>query len=123
MNKILTTIFNAWKIPELRKRILFTAFIFVVFRLAAHIPVPSVDIVALKDLFARNQLLGLLDIFSGGTLANFSIMALGLNPYINSSIIFQLLTMAIPKLEALQKEGEYGRKKINQYTRILTVPF
>jgi preprotein translocase subunit SecY len=122
MNKILTTIFNAWKIPELRKRILFTAFIFVVFRLAAHIPVPSVDIAALKDLFARNQLLGLLDIFSGGTLANFSIMALGLNPYINSSIIFQLLTMAIPKLEALQKEGEYGRKKINQYTRILTVP-
>jgi len=122
MNKILATIFNAWKIPELRKRILFTAFIFVIFRLAAHIPVPAVNIEALKDLFARNQLLGLLDIFSGGTLANFSIMALGLNPYINSSIIFQLLTMAIPKLEALQKEGEYGRKKINQYTRILTVP-
>ena len=122
MNKILVTIFNAWKIPELRKRILFTAFIFVIFRLAAHIPVPAVNIAALKDLFARNQLLGLLDIFSGGTLANFSIMALGLNPYINSSIIFQLLTMAIPKLEALQKEGEYGRKKINQYTRVLTVP-
>ncbi|MCJ7804518.1 preprotein translocase subunit SecY [Patescibacteria group bacterium] len=122
MNKILVTIFNAWKIPELRKRILFTAFIFVIFRLAAHIPVPAVNLVALKDLFARNQLLGLLDIFSGGTLANFSIMALGLNPYINSSIIFQLLTMAIPKLEALQKEGEYGRKKINQYTRVLTVP-
>jgi preprotein translocase subunit SecY len=122
MNKILATIFNAWKIPELRKRILFTAFIFVIFRLAAHIPVPAVNITALKDLFARNQLLGLLDIFSGGTLANFSIMALGLNPYINSSIIFQLLTMAIPKLEALQKEGEYGRKKINQYTRVLTVP-
>ncbi len=122
MNKILATILNAWKIPELRKRILFTAFIFVIFRLAAHIPVPAVNIAALKDLFARNQLLGLLDIFSGGTLANFSIMALGLNPYINSSIIFQLLTMAIPKLEALQKEGEYGRKKINQYTRVLTVP-
>jgi len=122
MNKILATIFNAWKIPQLRKRILFTAFIFVIFRLAAHIPVPAVNIAALKDLFARNQLLGLLDIFSGGTLANFSIMALGLNPYINSSIIFQLLTMAIPKLEALQKEGEYGRKKINQYTRVLTVP-
>jgi len=122
MNKILATILNAWKILELRKRILFTAFIFVIFRLAAHIPVPAVNIAALKDLFARNQLLGLLDIFSGGTLANFSIMALGLNPYINSSIIFQLLTMAIPKLEALQKEGEYGRKKINQYTRVLTVP-
>lgn len=122
MNKILTTILNAWKIPELRKRILFTALIFVIFRLAAHIPVPSVNLVALKELFSKNQLLGLLDIFSGGTLANFSIMALGLNPYINSSIIFQLLTMVVPSLEALQKEGEYGRKKINQYTRILTVP-
>ncbi|MCX6725877.1 MAG: preprotein translocase subunit SecY [Candidatus Shapirobacteria bacterium] len=122
MNKILTTILNAWKVPELRKRILFTALIFVIFRLAAHIPVPSVNLVALKELFSKNQLLGLLDIFSGGTLANFSIMALGLNPYINSSIIFQLLTMVVPSLEALQKEGEYGRKKINQYTRILTVP-
>jgi len=110
MNKILATIFNAWKIPELRKNFVYR-FYFVIFRLAAHIPVPAVNIEALKDLFARNQLLGLLDIFSGGTLANFSIMALGLNPYINSSIIFQLLTMAIPKLEALQKEGEYGRKK------------
>ena len=122
MNQILKTIINAWKIPELRRRILFTALIFVIFRLAAHIPVPAVDIIALKQLFARNQLLGLLDVFSGGTLANFSIMALGLNPYINSSIIFQLLTMVIPKLEALQKEGEYGQKKINQYTRLLTVP-
>lgn len=122
MNKILTTILNAWKIPELKKRILFTALIFIIFRLAAHIPVPSVNIVALKELFSNNQLLGLLDIFSGGTLANFSIMALGLNPYINSSIIFQLLTMVIPSLEALQKEGEYGRKKINQYVRMLTVP-
>jgi preprotein translocase subunit SecY len=122
MNKIIETIVNAWKIPELRRRILFTAFIFVIFRLAAHIPVPAVDIEALRNLFARNQLLGLLDIFSGGTLANFSIMALGLNPYINASIIFQLLTMVIPKLEALQKEGEYGQKKINQYIRAATVP-
>jgi preprotein translocase subunit SecY len=122
MNKILTTIVSAWKIPELRRRLLFTALIFVVFRLAAHIPVPAVDTVALKNLFASNQLLSLLDIFSGGTLANFSIMALGLNPYINASIIFQLLTMVIPRLEALSKEGEYGYKKINQYTRLLTVP-
>ena len=122
MNQIIKTIINAWKIPELRRRILFTALIFVIFRLAAHIPVPAVDPTALRNLFSQNQLLGLLDIFSGGTLANFSIMALGLNPYINSSIIFQLLTMVIPKLEALQKEGEYGHKKINQYTRLLTVP-
>jgi len=122
MNKILNTISNAWKIPELRKRLLFTAGIFVVFRFAAHVPVPGVDITALRQLFARSQLLGLLDIFSGGTLANFSIMALGLNPYINASIIFQLLTMVIPQLEALSKEGEYGREKINQYTRVLTIP-
>lgn len=122
MNKILTTVINAWKIPELRQRILFTAGVFVVFRLVAHIPVPGIDTSALRALFARNQLLGLLDIFSGGTLANFSIMALGLNPYINASIIFQLLAVVIPQIEVLQKEGEYGRAKINQYTRLLTVP-
>lgn len=122
MNRILNTLQNAWRIPELRRRLLFTAGIFIVFRFAAHVPVTGVDIAALKQLFARSQLLGLLDIFSGGTLANFSIMALGLNPYINASIIFQLLTMVIPQLEALQKEGEYGREKINQYTRIVTVP-
>lgn len=122
MNKILNTILNALKIPDLRRRILFTAGILVVFRFAAHIPVPGVDIAALKQLFSRNQLLGLLDIFSGGTLANFSVMALGLNPYINASIIFQLLTMVFPALEELSKEGEYGREKINQYTRFLTVP-
>jgi preprotein translocase subunit SecY len=122
MNKILNTLLNAWGIPDLRKRLLFTAAILVVFRLAAHIPVPGVDFRALRQLFAQSQLLGLLDIFSGGTLANFSIMALGLNPYINASIILQLLTMVIPRLEALSKEGEYGRKKINQYTRLLTVP-
>lgn len=122
MNRVLETLRNAWRIPELRKRLLFTLAVFVVFRLAAHIPVAGIDSTALKELFGRSQLLGLLDIFSGGTLANFSIMALGLNPYINASIIFQLLTFVIPSLEALSKEGEYGREKINQYTRMVTVP-
>lgn len=122
MNRILRTLINAWKIPELKKKLLFTAGIFIIFRFAAHIPVSGVDTVALRQLFSRNQLLGLLDIFSGGTLANFSVMALGLNPYINASIIFQLLTMVIPRLEELSKEGEYGRQKINQYTRFLSVP-
>lgn len=122
MNRILKTIINAWKIADLRKKLLFTAGIFIIFRFAAHIPAAGINAVALRELFSRNQLLGLLDIFSGGTLANFSIMALGLNPYINASIIFQLLTMVIPQLEELSKEGEYGRQKINQYTRILTVP-
>ena len=93
-----------------------------VFRLVAHIPSPGVDAVKLKELFASSQLLGLLDVFSGGTLANFSVMALGVNPYINASIILQMLTIVIPSLEALSKEGEYGREKINQYTRLLTLP-
>ncbi|MBI4100089.1 preprotein translocase subunit SecY [Candidatus Microgenomates bacterium] len=122
MNKILTPIISAWHTPELRKRIIFTAIIFFVFRLFAHIPVPGIDLAALKQLFNQNQFLGLLDIFSGGTLANFSVMALGLNPYINATIILQLLQMVVPSLEALSKEGEYGRMQINQYARMLTVP-
>ncbi len=122
MNNILTPLKLAFRTPDLRKKILFTGFIFIVFRLFAHIPMPGVDTVRLKDLFSQNQFLGLLDIFSGGTLVNFSIMALGLNPYINASIIFQLLTVVFPRLEALSKEGEYGRQKINQYTRFATIP-
>lgn len=122
MGKLLDTFKSAWNTPELRKKILFTAGIFLVFRLFAHIPVPGVDLIALKNLFARNQFLGLLDIFSGGTLANFSVMALGLNPYINATIILQLLQMVFPKLEEMSKEGEYGRMKINQYSRMITVP-
>lgn len=122
MNKILDPIVNAWHTPELRRRIIFTAVIFFIFRFFAHIPVPGIDLAALKSLFARNQFLGLLDIFSGGTLANFSVMALGLNPYINATIILQLLQMVFPKLEELSKEGESGRMQINQYARLLTVP-
>ena len=122
MNNILGIFRNSINAPDVRSKLLFTAGIFVVFRIFAHIPVAGVDLVALKTLFSQNQFLGLLDIFSGGTLANFSVMALGLNPYINASIILQLLTLVFPKLEALSKEGEAGRQKINQYTRILTVP-
>ena len=122
LNSILQPIINAFKIPDLRRKIFFTLLIFIVFRLAAHIPVPGVDLQALKELFNSSQFLGLLDIFSGGTLANFSIIAIGLSPYINSSIVFQLLTMVFPKLEELSKEGELGRERINQYTRFLTVP-
>lgn len=122
MNQILGPLLNAWKVHELRKKILFTLAIFVVFRLFAHLPMPGVNLAKLQQLFHENQFLGLLDIFSGGTLANFSVIALGLNPYINASIILQLLTMVFPQLESLSKEGEFGRQKINQYTRILTVP-
>ena len=122
MNSVVNVFRNAIATPEVKKKLLFTAFIFLVFRIFAHIPVSGVNIGQLKDLFAQNQFLGLLDIFSGGTLANFSIIALGLNPYINASIILQLFTMIFPKLEELSKEGESGRRKINQYTRFLTVP-
>lgn len=122
MNKLLAPLISSWKSPELRRKILITAFLFVVFRLFAHIPIPGVDTRKLAALFAQNQFLGLLDIFSGGTLVNFSVLALGLNPYINASIILQLLTIVFPKLEELSKEGEYGREKINQYTRFITVP-
>ncbi|OGG20526.1 preprotein translocase subunit SecY [Candidatus Gottesmanbacteria bacterium RIFCSPHIGHO2_02_FULL_40_13] len=122
MNKYLQSIKNAFKSPEIKKKLLFTAFIFAVFRIFAYTPLPGVDLVRLKDLFSKSEFLGLLDIFSGGTLVNFSVMAIGLNPYINASIILQLLTIVFPKLEELSKEGEYGREKINQYTRFLTVP-
>ena len=114
---------------EMRTRILAVLGILLVFRILAHIPVPLSDPHTLKqvldNLFAQsntNSLLGFLNVISGGALANFSIMLVGLGPYINASIIMQLLTKAIPKLENLNKEGEYGRKKINQYTRLLTLP-
>lgn len=122
MENLLRLFRNSFKAPDVRKKILFTALVLVVFRVFAHIPVSGVNLIQLKELFSQNQFLGLLDIFSGGTLANFSVMALGLNPYINASIIMQLATLVFPKLEAMQKEGEAGRQKINQYTRFLTVP-
>lgn len=122
MSRFLSLLTNIWNTPDLRRKILFTLGLLLVFRIAAFIPIPGVNLAALRSLFAGNQLLGLLDVFSGGTLTNFSIVALGLNPYINASIIMQLLTMAIPKLDELSREGEYGRRKINQYTRYITVP-
>jgi len=122
MNTLLAPLVSSWKTPELRRKILLTAGIFVIFRMFAHIPIPGVDATKLAALFAQNQFLALLDVFSGGTLVNFSILALGINPYINASIILQLLQIVFPKLEELAKEGESGRQQINQYTRFLTVP-
>jgi len=111
-----------FKDRDLRKSILFVLAMLVVFRIAAHIPVPGINTAALRDFFSSNEILGLLNIFSGGGMSNFSVVALGVGPYITASIIFQLLTMIIPKLEELSKEGESGQKKINQYTRLLTIP-
>jgi len=122
MQLILDKIKLLFRDPELKRKTLFTLGIFFVFRLFSFLPVPAIDLVKLRVLFSQNQFLSLLDIFSGGTLINFSVMALGLNPYINASIVIQLLTSIFPQLEQLTKEGEYGRYKMNQYTRFLTVP-
>ena len=113
---------GALRAPDLRRKIVFTAAMLVLFRLLAHVPVPGVDQRNLDQLINQNQLLGLLDLFSGGGLARFSVVAMGVNPYINASIIMQLLIGVVPALERLSKEGEYGRNRINQYVRLLTVP-
>ncbi|MHB8619748.1 MAG: preprotein translocase subunit SecY, partial [Chloroflexota bacterium] len=113
---------NAFRLPDLRRKLLFTIGLLLVFRLIAHIPVPGVDLAKLRDLFNNNQLLGLLNLFSGGALQTFSVAAMGVYPYITASIIMQLLMPLIPQFEALSKEGEMGRNKINQYTRVMTIP-
>ncbi len=111
-----------WRVRDLRSKVLFVLAMLVVFRVIAHIPIPGVDAAALSRFFRSNQLLGLLNVFSGGGLENFSLVMLGVGPYITASIIFQLLTMIIPALERLSKEGEQGYNRINQWTRMLTVP-
>ena len=121
--KTLSLYLEGLKTPILRKKLLYTLGILVTFRFIAHIPVPGVNTDMLRQFFDQNQLLSLLDIFSGGTLANFSITALGLSPYISASVMIQLLALVIPQLAELQKEGEYGQSKINLYTRIATIPF
>ncbi len=113
---------KAVKSPDIRRKLIITGVILIVYRLLAHIPAAGIDRTSLQALFSGNALLSLLDVFSGGTLANFSILALGLAPYINASIILQLMTYVVPKLEELSKEGEFGQEKINQYTRFLTIP-
>ena len=120
--EMLRTIARAWKIPDIRKKIIFTLLMLLIFRLGSNIPVPGIDRSILDDVFSGDMgLLSLFDLFSGGAFSNFTIFALSITPYITASIIFQLLTIAIPSLEALAREGTEGRKKIAQYTRYLTV--
>lgn len=120
---MLKNFLRVFKIKELRNKILFIIFILVVFRLAANIPVPGVDVEQLKMFLEGNQFFGLLNMFSGGGLKNISIIMLGVGPYITASIIMQLLTMIVPRLEQIYKEeGEAGRQKFNMWTRYLTVP-
>ena len=116
------TLRNAWSIPDLRKKMLYTLLMIFVFRLGSFIPVPGLNAAAFEDMLSdNNSIFGLLDAFSGGSFANATIFAMGITPYINSSIIMQLLTVAIPALERLSKEGEEGRKVIAKWTRIVTI--
>jgi preprotein translocase, SecY subunit len=119
---MIRTIAQAWKIPDIRKKIVFTLLMLLVFRLGANIPVPGINRDVLEQVFSGNTgLFGLFDLFSGGAFSNFTIFALSITPYVTASIILQLLTIAVPSLEALAKEGTEGKKKIAQYTRYLTV--
>lgn len=121
--KFLEAVANAFRIPDLRNRILFTLAMLAIYRLGGHIPTPGIDAERLEEFFKQNQgtLLGFFDLFSGGMFRRLTIFALGIMPYITSSIILQLMTIVVPTLEKLQKEGELGRRKITQYTRYLTV--
>jgi preprotein translocase subunit SecY len=119
---MLQAVFNAFKIPDLRRKILFTLAMLVVFRLIASVPIPGVDREGLRNLIDSNQLLGMLNLFSGGGLTNFSIAALGVYPYITATIIMQLMTPIIPRLNELSMEGQQGRNQIDRYTHYITVP-
>ena len=119
---MLQAVRNALRLPDLRKKIIFTFIVLVIYRLAAHVPVPGVDLEALRQVFQQNQLLGLLDMFSGGAMQNFSVMAMGVYPFITAQIVLQLLQPIIPALDRLSKEGEAGRQKLNVYTHVLTIP-
>src|SRR5881296_2765348 len=120
---MLSWLANAWRVPELRKRVLFTFLILALYRLGSWIPAPGVDSQTIKDYFngQGGTILGLLNVFSGGALSQFALFALGIMPYVTASIILQLMTVVVPQLEQLQKEGESRYAKINQYTRYLTV--
>jgi preprotein translocase subunit SecY len=113
---------DAFSLPDLRRRLLFTIGMLVVFRFIAHVPLPGVDPAALRQLFEQNQLLGMLDLFSGGAMRNFSVAAMGVYPYITASIVMQLLVPVIPALRNLSQEGEAGRSRVNQFTHWLTIP-
>ena len=121
--KFFEAIANVFRIPDLRKRVLFTLGLLAVYRLGGHIPTPGINIQRWTDFFSRNQgtIFGFFDLFAGGNIRRLTIFALGIMPYITASIILQLLTVVIPTLEKLQKEGELGRRKITQWTRYLTV--
>jgi preprotein translocase subunit SecY len=120
--RLIQALFDAFSLPDLRRRLLFTVGMLVIFRFVAHVPLPGVDFAVLNQVFEQNQLLGMLDLFSGGAMRNFSVAAMGVYPYITASIVMQLLVPVIPQFRALSEEGEAGRHRINQFTHWLTVP-
>jgi preprotein translocase subunit SecY len=120
--RIIETFQEIFTLKDLRKRILYAVVLLLIARVLAHIPLPGVDLVALNNFFRQNQIFGLFNMFSGGAMSNFSIIMMGVGPYISASIIIQLLTMVVPSLEELSKEGESGQSKINYWTRIITIP-
>jgi preprotein translocase subunit SecY len=119
---VFESLLNAFRAPDIRRRILFVLGILVVYRLLAQVPLPGVDRTQLAAFFERNSAFGIIDLFAGGGLSQLSVVGLTMNPYINASIIMQLMQGVIPSLQALSREGEYGRQRLNQYTRYLTVP-
>jgi len=120
--RLMQAMVDAMHLPDLRQRIVFTFAMLVIFRFVAHVPVPGVDVAALQRLFQSNQLLGMLDLFSGGAMRNLSIASMGVYPYITATIIMQLLVPVIPRFQAMSQEGELGRQRINTYTHWMTVP-
>jgi len=120
--QLIQSMIDAMRVPDLRAKILFTFAMLIIFRFVAHVPVPGVDSQALAQAFQQQALLGFLDLFSGGALSNLSVAALGVYPYITSSIVMQILVPMVPRLKALSQEGEYGRQRINQITHWVTVP-
>src|SRR6059036_232420 len=123
MNKLFEAFANIFRIPDLRKRVLFTLGLLAVYRLGGHIPTPCINIIRWEEMFSRNSggIFGFFDLFAGGNIRRLTVFALGIMPYITASIILQLLTVVVPTLDKLQKEGEIGRRKITQWTRYLTV--
>jgi len=120
--RLIRAMMDTFALPDLRRKLFFTFGILVVFRFMVHVPLPGVDLDALRNFFEQNQLLGMLDLFSGGAMKNFSVAAMGVYPYITASIIMQLLVPVIPSLQAISQQGEAGQRKINRITHFLMVP-
>ncbi len=120
--RLVQAMMDIWALPDLRRRILFTIGMLVVFRFISHVPLPGVNLTNLRAYFGTNSLLGMLNLFTGGAMERFSVAALGVYPYITASIVMQLLVPVIPSLQAISQEGELGQQRINRITHLATIP-